>query len=627
MVATADATPSLGEDPIRAMFAGIARLSKVVEDQAQQHANLVKAVEGQTQQHANLAKAVEAQTQQHANLAKAVEAQAQQHANLAKAVEAQAQQHANLTKVVENQAKLHAEQGARFDEFIKRQDARDAKNEKERKERDEKYAKEQKERDERLEKMFGVVFERLDQLGETPRPKFPSMALGPVPFASPSPRQRSVPTAQLDIFSIPENAEHEKPRAKLTKAGPAEYTQLSHENDKNVQWVPMEELLQCLGEGWGTAWDRATADNADSPYSQVDLESILAEYNSTATPARTTGYISEEKFQEWVGELIPAIETRLRMVQKGEPKLRWEDRHERVVKSSQKPHRKPDGVFYVGSSDASDKWPHIVVTVEIKGSHLTFEDKVLRGQLIWNFIDMARDQPRRFTLELSVSGQSELHAYVSTANKIFYTRIGSLPSPGSNTAMTEDQKHAVKFFIMLYRQLPLDYGFLVHNPLGIQSSFKLTDIPDLSSSGVDVSLQNATIKASNIYADGGRREGIAGPRSWVYPVDVQSLGYASGKRIFKFHWHYTGKSEAMIHKRIQNMNVPHVPRLFHSGNLTRNPSSTTVGEVLIMENAGEDVFSLFKSSPKAPPHRIVDVFAGYVHTLLAANKGNKSGLR
>ncbi|KAJ1667181.1 hypothetical protein IW140_001565 [Coemansia sp. RSA 1813] len=143
-----------------------------------------------------------------------------------------------------------------------------------------------------------------------------------------------------------------------------------------------------------------------------------------------------------------------------------------------------------------------LLLVEVKREKVSSKDGVLRGQLIWNFIDMARDQPRRFMLGLSVSGQGDLHAYLCTPSKLYYTQVGSIPVPSTNMTFNPDQMQAVKFLTLLYRQLPADHGFLVRLPFGARAPFKLSDIPGRDLDGSSTSLSDATITLSSNDASG-----------------------------------------------------------------------------------------------------------------------------
>ncbi|KAJ2763488.1 hypothetical protein H4S06_000050 [Coemansia sp. BCRC 34490] len=362
------------------------------------------------------------------------------------------------------------------------------------------------------------------------------------------------------------------------------------------------------------------------------MDRIIIDYNARAESSRGRGHLSEDKIQTRTDALVSSVQDMLTVFSGGELELRWMDTHRSTIQTLGRAARKPDGVFYLRKSGASPHWPFVAVPVEVKSSKVGSQDSVLNGQLIWSYIDMARDQPRRFILGLSISKGGELHAQICMPNGVLSAWIGSLPTPADRViAMSDAQKDAVRFLILIFQLLPNDYGYLVRKPRGIHEAFSLSDIPGLSLDGIDEEHRGSTIAIQQVTAKGGRREAITGPRSWVFPVNVVSPSAKNSSKhyMLKFHWYYAGKSEAKIHEQVQTLGAPYVPNLIFASSIDdkthiNSDVQTIGGEVLLMEYAGKSVSSLFCPSKSISVSRVADVFAGYVHTLLAANEGNES---
>ncbi|KAJ2758481.1 hypothetical protein IWQ56_005991, partial [Coemansia nantahalensis] len=96
--------------------------------------------------------------------------------------------------------------------------------------------------------------------------------------------------------------------------------------------------------------------------------------------------------------------------------------------------------------------------------------------LVRNFMDMAAAQPRRYIFAVSVSAQAQVYAYIYGPSDIWYERLGDLPSTGE---WNDSHQRLVRFLLLLYQQLPGDYGFLVPKEGGVYSPFSTNDIPTL----------------------------------------------------------------------------------------------------------------------------------------------------
>ncbi|KAJ2768556.1 hypothetical protein IWQ56_002893, partial [Coemansia nantahalensis] len=96
--------------------------------------------------------------------------------------------------------------------------------------------------------------------------------------------------------------------------------------------------------------------------------------------------------------------------------------------------------------------------------------------LVRNFMDMAAAQPRRYIIAVSVSAQAQVYAYICKPSNIWYDRLGDLPPTGE---WNNNHQRLVRFLLLLYQQLPGDYGFLVPKEGGVYSPFSTNDIPTL----------------------------------------------------------------------------------------------------------------------------------------------------
>ncbi|KAJ2542067.1 hypothetical protein EV175_006089, partial [Coemansia sp. RSA 1933] len=540
-----------------------------------------------------------------------------------------------LEQMTERDERLAKEQAIRdtnLNARLEQMAERDEQRAREQAERDEQRAREQAIRDTNLNARLEQIAQRLDRSSRGSMVQ--SLLSPPLPPSRPSvPRfdishlanqNQGTPTRQPGTRSSSSAVQSietttQKIQKKLVVASTAEYARLAQDNADNEDHGSIDDILTYLGADWKTAWD--SAQNGTDEFSQANMDSVLVNYNARAESGRGTGYIPESKMQTRINALITAIKDMLIGVWRSEPELCWVDSHVNTIAASGRVARKPDGIFYVRKSGDSPQWPFVVVPVEVKSSKVSSEDSVLKGQLIWSYIDMAHNQPRRFVLGLSISKKGELHAQVCTPREVIVAWIGSLPTPSNSVMPISDaQKDAVRFLILLFKQLPKDYGYLVCKPRGIHERFKLSDIPGLLLDGVDEVHKSAAITIQKNTAKGGRREAITGPRSWVFPVKVVSPGAGknnSKQAMLKFHWHHVGKSEAEIHRQVQALGVPYVPNLILASSIDDKDkhigdTESICGEILIMEHAGERVSSLFLSSNNGTSvSRIADIFAGY----------------
>ncbi|KAJ1777112.1 hypothetical protein LPJ54_002629, partial [Coemansia sp. RSA 1824] len=183
------------------------------------------------------------------------------------------------------------------------------------------------------------------------------------------------------------------------------------------------------------------------------------------------------------------------------------------------------------------------------------------GRLLWSFIAMAKNQPRRFTLGFSVSQNGE---------------AGNIPE----TFRTQDILHG-------------------------RSIDSVSDLRD-----VEITILNGKARS-------GRREALFGPRSWIFDASVKSAT-GTANHILKFHWHGDNSSEVAVHSKAVEFGVPHTPQLVGAIAIPARDGGSVAGEMILLDDAGKDIYTFFKNLRLANSYQMTDMFAGYFHALLAA---------
>ncbi|KAJ2536604.1 hypothetical protein EV175_006791, partial [Coemansia sp. RSA 1933] len=175
------------------------------------------------------------------------------------------------------------------------------------------------------------------------------------------------------------------------------------------------------------------------------------------------------------------------------------------------------------------------------------------------------------------------------------------------------------FLLFLHEKITKDCGFLTSSAAELPGKFALKDIvgiePDISRDRFG----NKTIHIST-YDDKkvlGRHQSLKEPRTWIYP----NCTVNGRNMVFKFQWVSKANLESSIHRFVLAKGVLNVPKLLYTASVANSrgsgASSSFVGEVLVIENVGSQVSSLFDG----PNHgMVVDIFAAYAHTLIAAAK-------
>ncbi|KAJ2848966.1 hypothetical protein GGI22_005629, partial [Coemansia erecta] len=90
-------------------------------------------------------------------------------------------------------------------------------------------------------------------------------------------------------------------------------------------------------------------------------------------------------------------------------------------------------------------------------------------------------------------------------------------------------------------------------------------------------------------------------------------------RIVKVHWCLPENSEIAIHRRVLEMEIPYVPKLLSSVTV-KHPFDAMRGELLKIDDAGISIADAIIGC-NIPSHTVIDLFAGYSNTILAASSG------
>ncbi|KAJ2516038.1 hypothetical protein GGI11_003572, partial [Coemansia sp. RSA 2049] len=119
-----------------------------------------------------------------------------------------------------------------------------------------------------------------------------------------------------------------------------------------------------------------------------------------------------------------------------------------------------------------------------------------------------------------------------------------------------------------------------------------------------------------------RHRRLKGQRTWSYPAKCYD-----GKihnTFFKFQWGYDGDFEIDVQQFVLAKGVPHVPKLLYTASVEGKgvgpKGQQFKGKALVMENVGGNIvwYAFDKDGLNMGDACIIDVFTGYVHTLIAA---------
>ncbi|KAJ2802033.1 hypothetical protein H4R20_003434 [Coemansia guatemalensis] len=559
--------------------------------------------------------------------------------------------------------KEQADRDAKREEELKQwrmeQADRDARRDKEQVERDEKREKEQAERDAKLDNILRQILEGNQHNTQ----------------AAPTEEELRTPASQhrrlLDVASQSQNrlSQHQK---KITSSfgtpqtatsQPAtfnkdEYIQLSQNHSRISYEMGLLPVLGIIGNDWAEAWNAFTSDVSQSPENTVG--EILEEYNTGCRDIQSrlaSGKASEDNYQSAFGVLAEAIQKHAPTNEDNLPSLLWRDTHNIPIKRSNGGPRKPDGGFFTANRGGKLEWKDLAVAVEIKGDDMQNDHDHINGQLLQNFIDMADILPRRFMIGLTLASQGIIYVHVCVPSGIYKARLGRLPltdninltenstsasahlakgrkrapaltstsriAAAGSIQWTDDEKRVVEFILFLYQQSCEDCGYLTGRNSDYPCTLSLDKVLGSTSDNKDKSLLLELISQQR---DGGnqsvlgRHKHLSGQRTWVYPAQ-----YGNNKKsaFFKFQWMYEGEDEIDVHQFVLKRKVPYVPEILCAASVNAGGHGQGAqkykGEAIVMEDVGKPINSVFGKNPNAIPEaNIIDIFAGYVHTLIYA---------
>ncbi|KAJ2658677.1 hypothetical protein IWW48_003916 [Coemansia sp. RSA 1200] len=126
----------------------------------------------------------------------------------------------------------------------------------------------------------------------------------------------------------------------------------------------------------------------------------------------------------------------------------------------------------------------------------------------------------------------------------------------------------------------------------------------------------------------GRHNYLKGQQTWAYPAQ-----YFHDKRdrpqnaFFKFQWAFEDEPEISVHQFVLDNGVPHVLKLLYTANIESMGCDSSnqgfKGEAIVMEDVGISIKNAFyEDDLNMSEAKIIDIFAGYAHTLIAAAKVN-----
>ncbi|KAJ2844845.1 hypothetical protein J3B02_004845, partial [Coemansia erecta] len=415
-----------------------------------------------------------------------------------------------------------------------------------------------------------------------------------------------------------------------------EYIALSQSYAGICKSCTLDEALEMLGDDWRAAWNSFCNDmELAGPQT---LRIILNECHSKCPSAWTqleNSSVSEQTYQTTFRALCEAIQSHADRLQSTAHGVNWRDTHSTSIKRADGRNRKPDGCFAIKSSTRLC-WQDIVVVAEIKGSVVDNDNDVIRGQLLQDFIDMAEVLPRRFMIGFTLARGGEVRLYVCVPGGIYIAPLGKMPSTCMARAKEAhiaeplgSEQTIVHFLLFMHQQLAKDCGYLTAHSTGFPCSFQLGDIVGSSqnkqsvlSSATSIRLNSSSLTTGEVL---GRHGYLRGQRTWVYPAEyMRIMGSRYINAFFKFQWAFDSDLEIDVHQFVLNRGVPHVPKLLYMANIEGKGAAGThsqrfKGEIIVMEDVGVSVQSAFdKYGLNMSDAAIIDLFAGYAHTLLAA---------
>ncbi|KAI9476643.1 hypothetical protein BX667DRAFT_496999 [Coemansia mojavensis] len=499
------------------------------------------------------------------------------------------------------------------------------------------FQERQTERDQKLDAMLSNITSTLDNLTEqnisrrtqTMQLHNTGWLQGPPAFSidDTSPSLRGKSRSKHSAGSFPQiKSTPSKAQVKAAAKKDAYYRQLFGDNEQLFKKRPLHSILGMLSEEVREKWMHYSNTNEDRRL----LEQVVSQYRQRICElAASEGEInvgSEPYYQRNTGALFDAI--RVVLEDNGvQPLLAWHDTHDSPLRND----RKPDGTLIelANASDSKD-WRWVAAVVEIKDDKASENNKVARGQILEDFLDMARDQPRKNMLGLGITKHGKVTAYVSTCDSIDYAIVGKLPALDTN--VSSEEYAMVRFIAVLLRYLDPRHSYVVSQTSGIFNDINLVELvppPKQIVNMLSGSFREFRLKIADDKAFSGRRYYIHGMRTWLYHAQIYYATEAGKVErgddvILKLQWHASDAREGDIHKKANSMSVPHIPQLVFAGDIEmeEHPGGW---EVLVMHNAGASIKDHAIWSNFHNACVIVDAFAGFSHTLLAASAGDGSG--
>ncbi|KAJ1666318.1 hypothetical protein IW140_005200 [Coemansia sp. RSA 1813] len=393
---------------------------------------------------------------------------------------------------------------------------------------------------------------------------------------------------------------------------------IAEDNASNCVSVPFGTILVELGENWSQTWNSSSDNRLDDSHINEVVANYLAE---EASIDRSSGDDSEKTYQSILNVLVKSVEAHLVSSFKEHLDIKWVDTHSNPMPNG----CKPNGALVVSGSGVQPEWAYTVTAFEIKGSKHAVDSKVLRGQLLANLKDMSGNQPRRYSLGLTISKGGEVQVYLWTLTKVFYAPLACLPVANAPEA---DIRRVIKFLILLYKQLPEENcGFFVLQNHRIFDSFYANEIHGyMQEESTHDLLKTARIRIIDDKAFSGRRRAIVGSHSWLYNVRVSDDNKSQSQEcILKLHWYYHNLTEVRVHERALEIGVPRIPQLLGSASVSSPDHGIYSGEFILMDNSGKYLSHFFKGFSPRNAYKVVDMFSGYLHALLVAVTGDSKG--
>ncbi|KAJ2707589.1 hypothetical protein FB645_000566 [Coemansia sp. IMI 203386] len=419
-----------------------------------------------------------------------------------------------------------------------------------------------------------------------------------------------------------------------------EYIKLSQSYKDICKTASFEEVLDMLGNGWNAEWRLFRRKN--KPTGQNVVKGILKECHSKCPAAwkrMNDASVPEEVYQTVFGALCDAIQVHVNRMLGELHGVRWHDTQNTLIQRGDGRKRKPDGCFVANGLSGVD-WRDMIFAVEIKGSSADSNCDVVRGQLLQDFIDMAEVLPRRFMVGMTLTRGAEIQLYACVPGGIYNAPLGSLNwtdaqlTGSSKAEPTAGQLNVVRFLLFLHQQLAQDCGYLTGYNTGFPCDFLLEDLVSFLFDEHSKLCPTTTIRLNYMRTGDitvlGRHKYLRGQRTWVYPAqyrDETCEEYTDA--FFKFQWAFASELETDVHQYVLERGVPHIPKLLYTASIEGKGAASKnaqkyKGEAIVMENVGKGVQTVFvKNDVSMSDAEVIDMFAGYVHTLFAAAEPHK----